>query len=90
MTGAHAVEVEQMVVYPAAIVADSGAFGVGQPVQIFEQLIQRLGLALGTVGQGGVQVVHIGLKVLIMVKVERVAADVGRESLVGIGQRGSW
>ena len=84
--GGHAAEVEEVVVHPAAVVADGGALGVGQLVQMPEQLLQGPGLALWAVGQGGVQVVHVGPEVLVVVKAEGVLPDVGGQGAAGIGQ----
>lgn len=84
----HAAEIEPVVIHAAAIVADGGALLGREIIQMGQQIFQGFALELRTVGQGGVQIVHIGLKVLVVVKMQGVFPNGGNQGVVSIGKRG--
>ena len=77
-----------MVIYPAACVTHGGAAALRHLIQVGEHFLQTLVPTGSAVLHGLVQTVYVSLQVLIVVKVQGVAANGGGKTLIGVGQRG--
>ncbi len=60
----------------------------GTLVDLAEQLLDRLGLQIRVAGQGGVEVVHVGLVVLAVVDLHRHLVDGLFQGVGRVGQGG--
>ena len=74
----------------AAVVADRGANLRGDLGQIADQIVNGLGGQLGVAGEGGVEVVDVGLMVLVVVDVHRLGVNERLKGGVVVGKRGEF
>ena len=84
--GAHALPEERVVEVAAAVVADGRPLVVGDAVEAGQDLLDR---PVGPVGplERGVDLVHVGLVVLVVVDPHRLLVDVRLERAVVVGER---
>ena len=76
-----------MIVMAAAVVADGGADFFGNIIQIFHQIFDGFFAKVGIIGDGLVQVRHIGRVMFVVMNLHRSRINVRFERVVGIGQR---
>ena len=84
--GAHERPEERVVVVAAAVVAHGHPNRLGNGVQILEQFFQRLLLPPRGLGQGVVEILHVGGVMLAVVNLHRLRIDHRLQRIEGIAQ----
>ena len=78
---------EGVVGVASALIADGGAGGFGPGIQICDQILDGLSGQLGMSGDGGVEIIHVGLMVLVVMQVHGGRVEVRLQRVIGVGQR---
>ena len=72
----------------AAVVADGRADILGDGIESFQQVVDRLGLERGLAFQGFVQIRNVGAVMFVVMDLHRSGVDVGFQCVKRIRKRG--
>ena len=86
--GLHDLPEHGVVDVASAVVADGGADVVGHGVEVADEIFGGLAGQVGMLLDGGIQILHVGAVVHVVVQGHRLLIDDGFECVVGVREGG--